>query len=77
MIEIIERGTKEITKCKMCGCKFSFEYGLDTQEEYVDNNRRCVVYVVCPQCTEKVAVRIKTNDMPFRFKEKALKQFGI
>ena len=25
MIEIIEHGTKQIKKCKACGCKFSFE----------------------------------------------------
>ena len=33
MIQIIETGTKKISKCPECGCKFSFE-AEDVKENY-------------------------------------------
>lgn len=55
MIEIIKRGTKHITECKQCGCKFSYE-SEDIQEECVDGYKRYRKYVQCPQCNEKVVI---------------------
>ena len=55
MIEIIKRGTKTVTDCKMCGCKFMFE-NEDIQEECVDGYKQYREYVMCPQCDEKVII---------------------
>ena len=64
MIQIIEKGTKKISKCPECGCKVSFE-AEDIKENYkppksyedflltaADRN----TYVVCPQCSKKIAI---------------------
>lgn len=34
MVEIIERGTKTTTKCKYCGCRFSYEQEDIKQSQY-------------------------------------------
>ena len=56
MIEIIKRGTKTITTCKQCGCKFSYE-SEDIQEQCTDMYKQYREYVQCPQCDEEVAVK--------------------
>lgn len=50
MIEIIEHGTKQVTKCKVCGCKFSYE-----AEDITSNSIRS--YVTCPQCKEEIVLK--------------------
>lgn len=57
MIEIIKRGTKNITTCKQCGCKFSYE-SEDIQQKFsfVDIYKQYKDYVICPQCNEEVVV---------------------
>lgn len=52
MIEIIEHGTKQVTKCKVCGCKFSYE-----AEDITSNSIRS--YVTCPQCKEEIILKAK------------------
>ena len=64
MIQIIETGTKKISKCPECGCKFSFE-AEDVKENYkppksykdfllTAAGRN--TYVICPQCSKKIAI---------------------
>lgn len=55
MIEIMKRGTKTITTCKQCDCKFSYEKE-DIQEECVDGYKQYREYVMCPQCDEEVII---------------------
>lgn len=54
MIEIIEHGTKQVTKCKVCGCKFSYE-----AEDIISNTIRSRSYVTCPQCKEEIVLKAK------------------
>ena len=63
MIEIIEHGTKQIQKCKACGCKFSFEKVdirkgrtlLDDEHStHCDFKNFSHNYVICPQCKEQI-----------------------
>ena len=56
MIEIIERGTKEVIRCKTCGCKFSYEKE-DLHIEDTDDYKAFKEYVVCPQCGHEVITR--------------------
>ncbi len=56
MIQIIERGTRKITECKTCGCKFSYEQN-DVVNEDLDNYKAFREYVPCPQCGTKVVIR--------------------
>ena len=49
MIEIIERGTKQIKKCKACGCVFSFEK-LDIKHTPVKS------IIICPQCEKEITL---------------------
>lgn len=56
MIEIIKRGTKTITTCKQCGCKFSYE-SEDIQEECIDGYKQYREFVQCPQCDENVFIK--------------------
>lgn len=63
MVRIIKAGTRKITTCDNCGCKFSYE-----DEDVIDggtykiNKDSCVVfnnespYVVCPQCSNKIVL---------------------
>ena len=55
MIEIFERGTKTVTTCKYCGCKFSYE-SEDIQIKYSFPAKKRGEYVMCPQCDEEVVV---------------------
>ena len=56
MIEIIERGSKEVINCKKCGCKFSYEKE-DIQNIDIDNYKGWKEVVICPQCSCEVIVR--------------------
>ena len=52
MIKIIEPGTRTITKCTECGCKFSYEND-DIEKDGLFANNAVVLgttWVVCPQC---------------------------
>ena len=58
MIQIIERGTKEVTTCNRCGCKFSYE-AEDISYDVTNPDPRLVRpmhYVQCPQCMNHVTV---------------------
>ena len=46
MIKIIEPGTRTITKCTECGCKFSYE-----NEDIVKT------LVACPQCGKEIVLK--------------------
>lgn len=50
MIEIIKHGTKQVTKCRECGCGFSYE------EEDIQG---CSVktFVECPQCKKEIVLK--------------------
>lgn len=54
MIEIIEYGTKQIWKCKTCGCKFSFENVDIEHNTHCDFGNFSYDYVICPQCKEEI-----------------------
>lgn len=56
MIKIIEYGTKTITTCNSCGCKFSYEKE-DIIYENADAYKALKMYINCPQCKEKVVVK--------------------
>ena len=62
MIEIIKRGTKQTTKCKYCGCEFSFEEEdfkwLNYMEKKFESGIKAGYkkYVLCPQCEKEVVV---------------------
>ena len=59
MIKIIEFGTRTITECAECGCKFSYEkedikgyklyagYPLAVREPYIK----------CPQCGKEIVLK--------------------
>lgn len=52
MIEIIERGTKEIMKCQYCGCRFSYE-----EEDVIGVSMGS--HVDCPQCKKAIVLTAK------------------
>ena len=56
MIKIIEYGTKTITTCNSCGCKFSYEKE-DIINEDTDSYKAFRSYIYCPQCKEKVVIK--------------------
>lgn len=59
MIKIIEQGTRTITKCTECGCKFSYENediekdGLLAADNSVFFGK---TWVVCPQCGKEIVL---------------------
>lgn len=53
MIEIIERGTKQIRKCKACRCKFSFEKEDIERAKCHEFRNFSYDCVICLQCKEK------------------------
>ena len=59
MIKIIEPGTRRITECAECGCKFSYENedievsGLYSWDELQTRDS----YIVCPQCGKGIVLR--------------------
>ena len=56
MVTIIKRGTREVTDCPICGCKFSYEK-VDVINEDTDNYKGFKEYVPCPQCGTNVIIR--------------------
>lgn len=58
MIKIIEPGTRTITKCAECGCKFSYEND-DIEKDGLFANNSVVLgktWVVCPQCHKSITL---------------------
>ena len=57
MIEIIERGTKQIERCVNCGCKFSYEQE-DIQRKSNNGPHMSIIqnYIVCPQCGKEIHI---------------------
>ena len=62
MIEIIKHGTKKVTKCKHCGCEFSYEEEdlkyLNYQKDKFESGIKAGYkrYVTCPQCEKEIIV---------------------
>ena len=58
MIKIIEPGTRTVTSCKYCGCKFSYEKE-DIEKDGLFANNAVVLgktWVVCPQCGKEIVL---------------------
>ena len=58
MIKIIEPGTRTITKCAECGCKFSYE-NEDIKvsgPNSMDKLQTRKSYIVCPQCGKEIVL---------------------
>ena len=58
MIKIIEPGTRTITKCAECGCKFSYENEDIEKDGLWANNLVFIgkIFVVCPQCSKEIVL---------------------
>ena len=58
MIKIIEPGTRTITKCAECGCKFSYENEDIEKDGLWANNLVFIgkIFVVCPQCGKEIVL---------------------
>ena len=58
MIKIIEHGTRTVTECAECGCKFSYEKedikvsGLYSMNQLQTRKS----YIECPQCHKSVTL---------------------
>ena len=59
MIKIIEPGTRTITKCTECGCKFSYENEDIEKDGLLANNLVFIgkIFVVCPQCGKDIVLK--------------------
>ena len=59
MIKIIEPGTRAITKCTECGCKFSYENEDIEKDGLWANNLVFIgkIFVVCPQCGKEIVLK--------------------
>lgn len=59
MIKIIEPGTRTITKCTECGCKFSYENEDIKKDGLWVNNLVFIgkTLVVCPQCGKEIVLK--------------------
>ena len=58
MIKIIEHGTRTITKCAECGCKFSYEND-DIEKDgphSMDQLQTRKSYIVCTQCGKEIVL---------------------
>ena len=40
MIEIIKHGTKQVTKCKKCGCEFSYDEDYNILKEILEKEEK-------------------------------------
>ena len=58
MIKIIEPGTRTITGCAECGCKFSYENDDIETDGLLVNNSVFLgkTWVVCPQCGKEIVL---------------------
>lgn len=58
MIKIIEPGTRTVTSCEYCGCKFSYEKedikvsGLYSMNQLQTRKS----YIECPQCHKSITL---------------------
>ena len=58
MIKIIEPGTRTVTICEYCGCKFSYEKedikvsGLYSMDQLQTGKS----YIECPQCHKSITL---------------------
>ena len=59
MIKIIEPGTRTITECSECGCKFSYENEDIEKDGLWANNLVFIgkIFVVCPQCGKEIVLK--------------------
>ena len=59
MIKIIERGTRTVTSCEYCGCKFSYENEDIEKDGIWANNLVFIgkIFVVCPQCGKEIVLK--------------------
>ena len=59
MIKIIEPGTRTITECAECGCKFSYENEDIETDGLLFNNLAFLgkTWVVCPQCGKEIILK--------------------
>ena len=59
MIKIIKHGTRRITECTECGCKFSYENEDIENDGLLTNNLVFLgkTWVVCPQCGKKIVLK--------------------
>ena len=59
MIKIIEPGTRRITECAECGCKFSYENEDIEKDGLWANNLVFIgkIFVVCPQCGKEIVLK--------------------
>ena len=59
MIKIIEPGTRTITECTECGCKFSYENEDIEKDGLWANNLVFIgkIFVVCPQCGKEIVLK--------------------
>ena len=58
MIKIIEPGTRTVTKCTGCGCKFSYDNDYIEKDGLWANNLVFIgkIFVVCPQCGKEIVL---------------------
>ena len=59
MIKIIEPGTRTVTECAECGCKFSYEND-DIETDGLLFNKLVFlgkIWVVCPQCGKEIVLQ--------------------
>ena len=58
MIKIIEPGTRTITKCTECGCKFSYENeDIEVSGPHsMDQLKTRKSYIECPQCHKSITL---------------------
>ena len=59
MIKIIEPGTRIVTVCEYCGCKFSYEKEdiKETKGYNMDPLSVQKSYVECPQCHKEIVLK--------------------
>ena len=58
MIKIIEPGTRTVTSCEYCGCKFSYEKeDIKVSGLYpMDQLQTGKSYIECPQCHKSITL---------------------
>ena len=65
MIKIIEPGTRTITECTECGCKFSYENEDIEKDGMLANNLVFIgkAWIVCPQCGKKIILNTTNKEV--------------
>lgn len=58
MIKIIEHGTRTVTNCEHCGCKFSYEEEDIKEDKLYSMNQLQTrkSYIECPQCHKEIVL---------------------